>query len=115
MKKQLKTKWVKALRSGLYRQTAGVLANEEGTAFCCLGVLADIQGCLWKDKANSDGDLLPINPSSGRIVGDGLISHRAFSGGLSQDVQNELSQLNDDGKPFARIADWIEKNIPESA
>ncbi len=111
MDAKLKTKWIRALRSGRYEQHSGTLANMEGTAFCCLGVLADIQGCLWKDAANHSDDLLPVSPVSGRVVGDGIIHNRNFRGGLSDDKQNELGQLNDDGRSFKFIADFIEKNL----
>lgn len=40
MKKRIKNKWVKALRSGKYQQTTGAL--REGDSFCCLGVLCNI-------------------------------------------------------------------------
>ena len=40
MTADIKTKWVAALRSGKYEQTAGVLRNSHG--YCCLGVLCDL-------------------------------------------------------------------------
>lgn len=40
MKKRVKTKWLKALRSGDYPRTTGQLRDENG--FCCLGVLCNI-------------------------------------------------------------------------
>jgi hypothetical protein len=40
MKKRIKNKWIKALRSGDYKQTEGAL--RAGDAFCCLGVLCNI-------------------------------------------------------------------------
>lgn len=46
MNPDVKAKWVKALRSGKYRQTTGGLhdANEDnnGPKMCCLGVLCDV-------------------------------------------------------------------------
>lgn len=38
--KDLLKRWVKALRSGKYKQTRDVLHDSEG--FCCLGVLCDV-------------------------------------------------------------------------
>lgn len=38
MNKWVKRKWVKALRSGEYRQDHGFLVTDNG--LCCLGVLA---------------------------------------------------------------------------
>lgn len=40
MKKTIADKWVKALRSGDYKQGRGLLC--ENDKFCCLGVLCDI-------------------------------------------------------------------------
>lgn len=45
----IKSKWLKALRSGKYTKTTGILreVDEEGSGdyhFCCLGVLCDITG-----------------------------------------------------------------------
>ncbi len=56
MNKTMARKWVKALRSGKYRQgTNGCLTEtDEETGeikFCCLGVLRDVQGGgLYKDE-----------------------------------------------------------------
>jgi hypothetical protein len=32
---------------------------------------------------------------------------------LPEDTQKTLSKLNDDGRSFPEIADWIEDNVPE--
>jgi len=44
MKKRIKNKWLKELRSGAYKQGRGVMLKitDEGDEFCCLGVLCDI-------------------------------------------------------------------------
>lgn len=111
MDKKLKAKWLRALRSGSYRQIDGKLANDEGTKFCCLGVLADIQGCAWKPGGNGDG-LVPVNKAGRAIIPDSddwLPPRRA--GGLSADVQEQLAQMNDDGASFKKIAAFIEKHL----
>ena len=41
MKKEIADKWIKALRSGQYKQGLNYL-NENNTNFCCLGVLCEI-------------------------------------------------------------------------
>ena len=111
MNRKLKAKWLQALRSGSYRQTSGELANDEGTKFCCLGVLADIQGCTWKIGRNGEG-LVPVNKANRSIVpnsDDWLPPTRA--GGLSHDTQEALASMNDDGASFKKIAAYIEKNL----
>lgn len=96
------TKWVAALRSGIYKQRRGRLcANYE---YCCLGVLCDIidstkwvkslfsQECWWYGYTRS------IPPEALEKVG---LSH------LDQDA---LMILNDKvGLSFTAIADHIEK------
>lgn len=45
MNKEVKQKWIDALRSGEYAQTVGVLKEKFSNgkdAFCCLGVLCDL-------------------------------------------------------------------------
>lgn len=42
MDKKIKARWVKALRSGKYRQGRRSLRSKEGDRFCCLGVLCDL-------------------------------------------------------------------------
>lgn len=41
MNKEVKAKWLKALRSGKYKQGDSYLRRKDGT-YCCLGVLCDI-------------------------------------------------------------------------
>lgn len=43
MKKSIAMKWVKALRSGKYKQGRKVLKNSEGK-YCCLGVMCEVVG-----------------------------------------------------------------------
>ena len=97
MNKRLRAKWIKALRSGDYKQTRGYLfvsknkseAREEPPGFCCLGVLRRIsQG---KVKTLPRRDLLTPE-----------------SCGISLDTQKYLAAMNDGGHNFNSIADFIE-------
>lgn len=45
MKKEWADKWIKALRSGEYKQTTGML-NKNNESVCCLGVLCE----LWRQE-----------------------------------------------------------------
>lgn len=51
MKKEIKKKWVAALRSGKYKQVKNAL-HVEKKGFCCLGVLTDI---YMKEKGIEEG------------------------------------------------------------
>ena len=114
MDKALKRKWVRALRSGSYRQAREVLrdTDKKRPKYCCLGVLARIQGATW------DYNNVPV--LDGRVVGysenpTSFLTPKA-AGGMSISVQHTLSDMND-GKMFSRacsfkeIADYIEKKI----
>jgi hypothetical protein len=65
MDKKLKAKWVKALRSGKFKQGNGVLYNPNKRTHCCLGVLSQVDGhstdaIAWKYyPSHADINLLP--------------------------------------------------------
>jgi len=112
MNKVLKAKWVKALRSGKYKQgTRWLQANER---FCCLGVLCELleipavpapteiwynEGVFMYDDANGT----PSLPTQEKM-------------GLTEDQVRTLWHMNDgQGKyhphTFQEIADYIEVNL----
>ncbi len=97
MDPELKAQWVKALRSGEYRQGRELLKSSAG-AFCCLGVLCDIQGAVFDN---------PLLFSMGMQT-----SHvpPVYSGGLGLNDQTYLAEKNDNGQSFIEIADYIEAN-----
>lgn len=113
MEKNLKTKWVKALRSGDYRQGQDVLVNTSGTNFCCLGVLADVQGCVWRLAKHDETELVPVSPDGGRAwATDGAAYlSKSRAGGLNREKQHTLMQMNDAHKSFKEIADYIEREL----
>jgi len=97
MDANLKAKWIEALRSGKYKQTTHYLKDDQG--FCCLGVLCDIQGADF-DAIRTEFGTLSLSSSPQKYLGGlGMMAPR-------------LTTLNDDGKSFAEIADYIEMNIP---
>lgn len=104
MDKELKAKWVAALRSGRYEQARQ--AFREGDGFCCLGVLADI--C---EKGEWDERVYVINNNATDEVeldGDlGPYGRPLF--GMDEKTEKHLIRLNDDdGADFCQIADYIE-------
>lgn len=114
MQKNLRNRWVKWLRSGRYFRTRNQLTNKKGNTFCCLGVLADIQGAVW---AQSFGDLKPEIENerictSADGTSSGAYLQPRYAGGLDLKTQVELGKINDNGKSFKYIADWIMKNVP---
>jgi len=107
MEKTLKAKWLKALRSGRYKQAQGCLKDND--KFCCLGVLADVQGCAW--KKDDYGRSMPIIDGKGANTnGCGFLEPR-FAGGIRRATQEKLADMNDCNNSFEAIADYIEKRL----
>jgi len=118
MNKNIKTKWVKALRSGNYKQGKNSLAkvNKLGNVkYCCLGVLCDLYLKEHKQKwnpVNEDNDLsigrkketavLPLNVRKWA----GLDSNP-----ILQSNNETLASMNDDGFTFKKLADAIENEF----
>jgi hypothetical protein len=101
MDAEIKTKWLKALRSGRYKQGNSELLNDRGS-YCCLGVLAKVQGAK-KNEILHCGYLT-----------DDLAKYAA---GIKIKSQHLLAKFNDGNpdsstvvKSFKEIADYIEKN-----
>lgn len=101
MDQELKEKWVKALRSGKFKQGRRSLKKNmaDGSCeYCCLGVLMQLQ--FGGFPAHPD----PYKPIAA-LIGDDA------PGRLGKPISN-LIEMNDDQKrPFSEIADYIERNL----
>lgn len=121
--KELHKKWVEALRSGEYKQTQSKLHNEEG--FCCIGVLCEVKGMESMEK--DDGSFSYYMPRSKEnqtswipncdLIDFGLDRKVVCSDDFDPEdlfeeaVDSVLMQMNDGGKTFDEIADYIEKEL----
>jgi hypothetical protein len=99
MDKEIKEKWLKALRSGEYKQGRNLLYQSkiDGTEerYCCLGVLCDVlnvprEEIIAKSRSVNVYDL----------TGVGL---------MSINEARRLSDMNDSGSSFEEIAKVIEE------
>lgn len=118
MKKSVAKKWVKALRSGEYKQGKGRLVDRNDN-FCCLGVLCNIapdslgewvsnnKYVNWEFKDN-EGETDLLLPPSKIIEWAGMNS---FDGYVLYPTEISVAEMNDDGASFDEIADFIEKNV----
>ncbi len=100
-----KAEWVAALRSGRYKQ--GQKALRVHDSFCCMGVLCDIV----KDhpevsgKWLSDGFKVPDSVNNGSWPDRKVKELTGLVWGI-----DHLATMNDNGKSFAEIADYIEEH-----
>lgn len=101
MDTQKKAGWLKALRFGGYKQTKGKLKSRQG-AFCCLGLLCEIQNREWRWRGEGYGmyqGSLSISPDE--VVDSGVTMREA----------RILADMNDGGSNFYEIADYIEAKL----
>lgn len=103
MTPELKQKWVDALRSGEYKQEKGQL-RYKNNGYCCLGVLYEVSGGEWDDDhQGTDCYLIKEIGVGGTLPGS--IREKV---GLNLEDQDKLIRMNDGGKSFSEIANWIE-------
>ena len=99
-------KWIKALRSGEYKQTKEFLRI--GDKFCCLGVACDLYG---KSKKIPWDDVLFLDEREHlpQIVIEWLGLNNG-EGEFQSTIKGEnfLTGLNDSGRRFKTIANIIE-------
>ncbi len=118
MNTELKRKWIAALRSGKYKQTAGSLCRTDNkgkpAAYCCLGVLCEV---IHKHDQSVEPDVVNNNAAfyidnkTGRSLHSSLdqqLRHRIDMKKLDHDC---LLAMNDSGKDFKYIATYIKDNM----
>ena len=121
MNKEIAKKWVKALRSGKYKQGTNVLHNTRNNTYCCLGVLTDL---YQQDRRSKKKKMLDVDDKLDTVSYDGAefilpdavvkwAGMKTYDG--SWDVENgdsNLVYLNDERCcSFKTIANVIEKNV----
>jgi hypothetical protein len=110
MNAEWKAKWVSALRSEKYKQAQGELRREDG--YCCLGVacdLADPNG--WVENTNSVGVRRYTYKYGEDKRGCDLPDNLVVMLDLSENTMDTLITMNDNGKSFTEIADFIENHL----
>lgn len=104
MKKSIAMKWVKALRSGKYKQ-ARLRLGDAKNGYCCLGVLCKVTG--KKHRAQDAEVPPPVREAAGMKTDNG----RYLFGEPSLMAHNDGTNFDgSNGKSFAEIADIIEKH-----
>lgn len=115
-----KRNWLKALRSGKFKQGRHTLFDSDTGGHCCLGVLCSIEGASNRKLKTANlpteiGMFMEAIPTFEEIppsLRSYNLDDAAFSV-LYNGRLTPLSQLNDVAKlSFAKIADIIEKRVP---
>lgn len=127
MKRSIRSRWIRALRSGKYKQGEGNLLkmNADGTGnYCCLGVLCELAAkdgvVAWRNtpgepvlNINGETGMLPMSVQQWADIKDnrGWLTSNPT---VSQDDDNYevvASEANDEeGLTLREIADLIQKN-----
>lgn len=102
---ELLERWSTRLRSGKYSQCQNQLSD--GTGFCCLGVLAEMEGIdfLKGPEALDPRDGMDGGPTSNMKV------YSQINTLIPDIVKEEGIRMNDSGKSFEEIADMIDNFV----
>jgi len=106
MNPKVKAKWLRALRSGKYKQ--GYYRLKLKNKFCCLGVLCDV---VQKDTKLEWEKAPPFGEKFGDKF-DFLPKQVRQFAGVTCSTQQVLIKKNDQhGLSFVDIANWIQENL----
>lgn len=118
---KVKTRWVEALKSGKYKKGTGAL--RESNKYCCLGVLADIEGLLVTEEYSSATTgkkklqhfVLGWNGHKNSNLLPGYVAAKydlhLEEGDTAGTVQEQLAYINDNSRGFSKVIEYIEKNL----
>lgn len=116
------TAWLRALRSGDFKQTAGTLAEinkETGeiVGLCCMGVLCELAVKAKVISSPRVGTTDLYYDGENAILPDSVrewVGLKDPTGSFGKGVdQNNLTNSNDSGKSFKQIARIIEQKAKE--
>lgn len=122
MNADVKAAWVKALRSGEYKQGKDVLRNPKDDTYCCLGVLCELavaDGVVTREDkesfsvyAASDDDYSMAIPPEAVRIWAGMEYHNPRLG-VDKDGDPVMASWQNDhmNADFNRIADLIEEHL----
>lgn len=115
LNRPLVRQWINMLRSGEYTQGRHRLRSKRQTndEFCCLGVLCDIAPTVeWQPAPKGvDAYNATVGVHKSAIS---LPKPVLWLAGLTEKQESELIELNDDGKGFEEIAQYLERLLEDS-
>jgi len=107
--KRFKKKWIKALRSGKYKQGVDFLYDSANESMCCLGVAELICGNSLEilDQVNMPRELESDSKVPKCLVQQDYI----YPEEKYLTIPGKLANFNDSGKSFKSIASYIERYL----
>lgn len=107
MDKEVKARWLEALRSGKFEQGLGRFKTSNGK-YCCLGVLCAVEKPAgWDEARRHFFDMGSTEYSLGTIP---YTQRNRWQ--ISDEEHDHLVEMNDfEEKSFNEIADYIERNL----
>lgn len=98
--KEFADKWLAALRSEEYKQGKENLFMDG--CYCCLGIAGRL--CGYTENELDRSGLLTVGSFPN-------VPPELYDGEGFDHLHGKLVIMNDNGKPFPEIADWIEQNV----
>lgn len=102
-------RWIRWLRETDFEQTDGELREDD--SFCCLGIACHYSTKMKRKKRfEADKIHYQFTETNDEHYGYLPADFRRWVG-LTYDEELELMEMNDEGKSFDEIADWLEENV----
>lgn len=101
-------KWLAALESGEWKQGRGKLRSDDDNRFCCLGVGADVAKLEWVKTAHGHFAVLGEIGQAPQTLQDWLGLRDSLGSAVGLDIC--LTEMNDNGKSFKKIAKFVRGN-----
>jgi len=102
LNKLMKDDWIKALKSGNFKQGKKYLYNPKDKTYDCLGVLCKLNN----PNINYDFKAFPLETPDFKGIPDFF----KFKGRV-KGILKKLTDMNDTGKSFEEIAEYIQINL----
>lgn len=106
--KAFKKKWLKALRSGKYKQWQEWL--KDNGKYCCLGIACEVAG-HGRTLTNHEDKIIRVERYKNVPA---ILKGEAFGGsplGVLMQMNDGVGDHQDNPKSFKEIADYIENNL----
>jgi hypothetical protein len=115
MNAEVKKAWVAALRSGEYKPGQAWLRNSQSEMpdrYCCLGVLCDLHARSAESHKTLGWAFFDYS-NAWKYGGDAALPSDAVKRWAMLETfdAHKLARMNDSGKSFAEIADYIEEKL----